>query len=138
MLQLKKDIVWIQPSTQVGSKSNLPTLSFDQILETAKKSTKAQINSWSDIDRLDVRIEKGIVKVRARNRWEVQIDTYSGKILNEAFRRSDLIENIHDGSWFNDSVKKWIFLPSGIILLILWLTGVYLVLLPYFKKWQRR
>ena len=116
----------------------MPTLSFDQILETAKKSTKAQINSWSDIDRLDVRIEKGIVKVRARNRWEVQIDTYSGKILNEALRRSDLIENIHDGSWFNDFVKKWIFLPSGFILLILWLTGVYLVLLPYFKKWQRR
>ena len=135
---LKKDVDWIQPSTQVGSKSNMPTLSFDQILETAKKSTKAQINSWSDIDRLDVRIEKGIVKVRARNRWEVQIDTYSGKILNEALRRSDLIENIHDGSWFNDFVKKWIFLPSGFILLILWLTGVYLVLLPYFKKWQRR
>ena len=138
LLQLKKDVEWIQPSTQVGSKSNMPTLSFDQILETAKKSTKAQINSWSDIDRLDVRIEKGVVKVRAKNKWEVQIDAYNGKMLNEAFRRSDLIENIHDGSWFNDSVKKWIFLPSGVILLILWLTGVYLVLLPYFKKWQRR
>ena len=97
LLQLKKDVEWIQPSTQVDSKSNLPTLSFDQILETAKKSTKAQINSWSDIDRLDVRIEKGIVKVRAKNKWEVQIDAYNGKMLNEAFRRSDLIENIHDG-----------------------------------------
>ena len=85
LLQLKKDVEWIQPSTQVGSKSNLPSLSFDQILETAKKSTKAQINSWSDIDRLDVRIEKGIVKVRAKNKWEVQIDAYNGKCLMRHF-----------------------------------------------------
>ena len=137
LLQLKKDINWIQPETKIGSKSNLPKLSFNQILEAAKKSNNAQINSWSDIDRLDVRIEKGVVKVRAKSKWEIQIDTYNGKILNEAYRRSDIIENLHDGSWFNDKVKKWVFLPSGLILLVLWLTGVYLVLFPYFKKWQK-
>ena len=137
LLQLKKDVDWIQPPTKVGSESNLPALSFDQILATAKRSNNAQINSWSDIDRLDVRIEKGIVKVRAKNKWEIQIDTNNGNILNEAYRRSDMIESFHDGSWFNEKVKKWVFLPSGLILLVLWLTGVYLVLLPYFKKWQK-
>lgn len=137
LLQLKKDVSWIQPPTKVGSESNIPTLSFDQILDTSKKSNRANINSWSDIDRLDVRIEKGIVKVRTKSRWEIQIDSNNGEILNEAYRRSDIIENLHDGSWFNDKVKTWVFLPSGLILLVLWLTGVYLVLLPYYKKWQK-
>lgn len=137
LLQLKKDVSWIQPKTKVGSESNLPSLTFNQILETAKKSNNAQINSWSDIDRLDVRIDKGIVKVKTKNSWEIQIDTDNAKILSEAYRRSDIIENFHDGSWFSDKVKKWIFLPSSIILLVLWLTGVYLVFFPYFRKWQK-
>ena len=137
MLQLKKDVNWIQPPTQTGSEYNFPSIAFDQILNSAKSAKMAQIKSWSDIDRLDVRLDKGIVKVRSKNRWEVQIDTRTGEVLQEAYRRSDLIESLHDGSWFNNKIKKWIFLPSGIILLVLWLTGIYLVLLPYIKNWQK-
>jgi hypothetical protein len=116
----------------------LPSLSFDQILDTAKNAKNVTIKDWSDIDRLDVRPEKGIVKVRTKNRWELQIDTNTGQVLQEAYRRSDLIETLHDGSWFNSSIKYLIFLPSGIVLLVLWLTGIYLVLLPYQKKWQKQ
>ena len=137
-LQLKKDFGWIQPPTQVGSKKNLPSITFDEILESAKSAKNVKIYSWDDIDRLDVRPEKGIVKVRSKEKWELQIDTETGVILQEAYRRSDLIESIHDGSWFNSKVKYFIFFPSGIILLVLWLTGIYLVLLPYQKKWQKR
>ena len=138
LIQLKKDFEWIQPSTQSGSIQNLPSISFDQILDTAKNAKNVTIKDWSDIDRLDVRPEKGIVKVRTKNRWELQIDTNTGQVLQEAYRRSDLIETLHDGSWFNSSIKYLIFLPSGIVLLVLWLTGIYLVLLPYQKKWQKQ
>ena len=138
LLQLKKDFEWIQPPTQNGSIQNLPSLSFNQILDSAKNAKNVTIKGWSDIDRLDVRPEKGIVKVRTKNSWELQIDTNTGKVLQEAYRRSDLIETLHDGSWFNSSIKYLIFLPSGIVLLVLWLTGIYLVLLPYQKKWQKQ
>ena len=92
------------------------------------------IKSWSDIDRLDVRIDKGIVKVRGKNRWEVQIDTQTKKVLQVAYRRSDLIEQLHDGSWFNEKVKLYIFLPSGIILFVPLVDGYIYVYLPLFKK----
>lgn len=36
--------------------------------------------------------------------------------------------SIHDGSWFHDSAKLAIFLPSAIIMLIMSLTGLYLFL----------
>ena len=136
-LQLKKDVEWIQPKTTTGQISNNPSISFEQILNISKTIKEAEINSWDDIDRLDVRISKGIVKVRSNNRWEIQIDTYSGKVIQVAYRRSDIIEQIHDGSWFHDKAKLWIFLPSGIILFVLWITGFYMFLLPYIIKGRK-
>ena len=39
-----------------------------------------KIYSWDDIDRLDVRPEKGIVS-SVKRKWELQIDTETGVIL---------------------------------------------------------
>jgi hypothetical protein len=83
---------------------------------------------------LDVRPGKGVVKVRAKNNWEIQIDTTNGEILQVAFRRSDIIESIHDGSFFHDGFKLWIFLPSAILLAGIWATGIYLFLFPYMNR----
>ncbi len=80
---------------------------------------------------------KGVVKVRCKNRYEVQIDTETAKILQVAVRRSDLIESIHDGSYFNDHFKLWVFLPAGIVLAMLVITGIYLFLLPYLVRRKR-
>ena len=137
-LQLKKEIHWIQPPTVSGDLPNNPSISFEEILEAAKTVKETNIESWNDIDRLDVRIDKGIVKVRTKDRWEVQVDTYSGKVVQVAYRRSDIIEELHDGSWFHENVKLLIFLPSGIILFLLWVTGFYMVLIPYLSKWKKR
>ncbi len=137
LLQVKKEINWIQPTTTIGKIKNNPSISFDEILTIAKTVPDAEIHSWEDIDRLDVRIQAGMVKVRSKNNWEIQIDTQSGTILQQAYRRSDIIESIHDGSWFHDKVKLWIFLPTGIVLLILWISGVYMLILPYTVKWKR-
>ena len=94
-LQLKKDVVWIQPETTTGQISNDPSISFEQILDIAKTIKEAEISSWEDIDRLDVRIGKGIVKVRSNNRWEIQIDTHSGEVTQVEYRRSELIEQFY-------------------------------------------
>ena len=133
LLQLKKDVAWIQPQTKAGVDTE-PSVSFARILEAARSVPEAEISGWDDIDRLDVRPGKGMVKVRGKNRQEVQVDTSTGEILQVACRRSDLIEDIHDGSVLGDFAKLWIFLPSGVILLGLWATGLYLFFLPYFRR----
>ena len=63
LLQLKKDIDWIQPPTANGEFENDPIISFDDILATAIKVKEPNIQSWDDVDRLDFRLGKGIVKV---------------------------------------------------------------------------
>lgn len=137
ILQLKKESDWIQPSTKKGT-GKVPVIGFDRVLEVVKTVPEAEVADWDDIDRLDVRPGKGMLKVRCKNRWEVQLDAHSGAILQVAFRRSDLIESLHDGSFFHDAVKLWIFLPAAIILAVLWGTGLYLFLLPYLAKRKRR
>ncbi|MEO1006991.1 MAG: PepSY-associated TM helix domain-containing protein [Planctomycetota bacterium] len=129
LLQVKKQSDWVQPPTARGSSPN-PEISFDAILAAARTVEEAGIATWEDVDRLDVRPGKGIVKVRANSRWEVQIDTATGEVLQSAYRRSDLIESLHDGAFFGDWAKLAVFLPSGLVLLALWLTGIYLWWLP--------
>ena len=59
-------------------------------------------------------------------------------MLQASYRRSDLIESIHDGSFFADAAKLWVFLPAALILLGLWISGVYLWLLPHLVRRRRR
>lgn len=136
-LLLKKDIEWIQPSSMKGQTKS-PSISFERVLEIAQAVPELEVKTWKQINRLDVRPSKGIIKVRARNQWELQIDHQTGKILKTAYRRSDFIESLHDGSFFHDSAKLWIFLPSSLILLVLWVTGMYLFIKPFLAKRERK
>jgi len=137
ILQLKKESAWIQPPTAKGSTKQL-TLSFDEILAATAAVEQAEVSSWDDIDRLDVRPGKGMVKVRCNSRWEVQLDAVTGDVLQVAYRRSDFIESLHDGSFFSDAAKLWVFLPSAIIFVVLWFTGIYLFAQPYLAKRKKR
>lgn len=137
VLQLKKEVAWIQPPTERGSTQELQ-ISFDRVLEVARGVPEAEIESWADVDRLDVRPGKGMLKVRAKNHWEVQVDATTGDVLQVAYRRSDLIESIHDGSFFHGAAKLWVWLPTGILLFVLWLSGLYLWLLPHRVRRRRK
>lgn len=137
VLQLKKESNWIQPKTQKGTKEH-PQIPFSEILSITKSVPEAHVKTWDDIDRLDVRPGKGMLKVRCKNRWEIQLDATTGDILQVAYRRSDLIESIHDGSFISNGVKMGIFLPSAVVLLVLWMTGVYLFFLPHLVKRKKQ
>ncbi|MEM7459720.1 MAG: PepSY-associated TM helix domain-containing protein [Pseudomonadota bacterium] len=134
-LMLKKEVTWIQPPTASGIVSDqIPEISFDDMVAAAREHPEAEIETWTDIDRIDLRVGKGIAKLRANSGWEVQVDTQSGEVLSVAYRRSDVIEQIHDGSFFSETVKLYIFLPTGMLLILMWGTGIYLFLLPRFRK----
>ncbi len=137
LLLLKKESHWIQPITQQGSEK-IPTLSFDQILDKAQSIPEAEIKDWDDVKILDVRPSAGIIKIQSNNRWEIQLDAATGETLQVAFRRSDLIEELHDGSYFHDKAKLAIFLPSAIIVFVLWITGMYLFISKQLIKFRRK
>ncbi|MGS2722947.1 PepSY-associated TM helix domain-containing protein [Porticoccus sp. GXU_MW_L64] len=138
LLMLKKEINWIQPPTQKGEQRQaVPTQRFDQLFAVVTAIPEMEVQHWSELERVDVKPGKGVVKFVAANNWEAQIDSHSGEVLLLAKRRSDVIEAIHDGSWFADWAKLGLFLPAGILLLVLWLTGIYLFALIHYKRWQK-
>jgi uncharacterized iron-regulated membrane protein len=136
LLHLKKDLAWIQPPERQGQGGS-PAVSMDAILAAARGVPEAGIRGWEDVRRVDLRPGKGLLKVIGKGGWEIQVDAASGEVLQSAYRRSDLLEALHDGSYFHDAVKRWVFLPAGGALLILWITGLVLFFRPFFARRRR-
>ncbi|MDY3548339.1 PepSY domain-containing protein [Riemerella anatipestifer] len=87
-----------------------------------------------ELDRIDVRKDKGMVKFVFRNHfWGIQLDGSTGELLHIEQRRSDYLEKIHDGSIIDfylgtdGSPFKLIYTTvMGIALLIFTITGFWL------------
>jgi uncharacterized iron-regulated membrane protein len=133
ILQLKKHWAWVQPPEQRGSVKTVG-IEMSTILATLTARPDLGVDSWDDVKRMDVRPDRGIVKVWLQSDWEAQIDLGTGEIVQVAFRRSDWIESIHDGSIFGDIVKLGIFFPTAVGLLLLWLGGMWMWLYPFIGR----
>ena len=132
LLQLKKQSNWIQPNVETVSSSK--PIMLQSYLDAVSTIKEADISSWDDIERIDIRPSKGIAKIKSKNNWEIQIDIETSEVYAVNYRRSDIIESIHDGSFFSEVVKYGWFLPSGILLLMLSLTGIYMFFIPILKR----
>lgn len=133
LLAWKKNVNVLQPPTQNSSFTETSDwLSISDISKRAEKAllTHTQLEAVS-IDRMDVRPDKGIVKVNfEQGYWEVQLDGYSGEVLSIARRHSDWIEQVHDGSIISDLFKLLTMNVLGVGLLILMASGIWLWLGP--------
>jgi len=130
LLQTKKHWSWVQPHEQRGT-GTVPAVDLPQLLASVSSAPGVTVRGWEDVNRIDVRPGRGVAKVWLNSGWEVQIDLGTGRVMQTAYRRSDLIESIHDGSFFGGTwTKLGIFLPAGLGLLLLWATGVWLLLSP--------
>lgn len=138
LLQVKKQWSFVQPPEQRGGASE-PKIELSGILSALQAAPEVKVKSWGDVDRIDVRPKKGVAKVLLKTGYEVQVDLADGRILQTAYRRSDLIEAIHDGSFFGgDGVKLGVFLPTALGLLLLWLSGMWMFWVPFSVKWKKK
>lgn len=135
LLQLKKHWTWVQPVEQRGA-STTPAIELSDILKAIRDHDHpaVAVASWDDIKRLDVRPDRGVAKATLHNDHEVQVDLSTGQVLQVAYRRSDLIEAIHDGSILGDWVKLGIVLPTAVVLLFLWGSGMWMWIYPLINR----
>ena len=107
---------------------SLNTLANYYLLETISPELS------TDIDRIDIRKDKGMVKfIYTEHLWGLQLDGATGKLLHVDRRYSDFIENIHDGSILDkylgtsdNQVKVFYTTVMGVALLIFTTTGFWL------------
>ena len=137
LLQAKKQWAWVQPAERRGT-GTVPALDLEGILASLRTVPDMQVRDWDDVNRLDVRPGRGVVKAWLMNGYEVQVDLGTGRVLQTAYRRSDVIETIHDGSYFGgDWTKLGLFLPAGVTMLVLWLSGLWMWWVPFIAKRRR-
>jgi len=104
--------------------------------ENAFKVVREQIspNLSLELERIDIRPDKGMVKfVFIEGYWGVQLDCTTGELLHIERRRSDFIENIHDGSFLDylfgtkyEQIKVVYTSVMGTALLTFTVTGFWL------------
>jgi uncharacterized iron-regulated membrane protein len=127
LLGWKKNIDLLQPPTRTGTTSDLSEwISFESVVVRANHALDSLTIPLAGLEKMDVRTDKGIIKVIYLHHWEVQMDGQSGKIFSVAKRHADWIEHIHDGSIISDGFKLLYTNYLGWGLLILSLTGFWL------------
>jgi hypothetical protein len=105
----------ILPESHHGISTNLKDwLPFDSLHTIACNTLRTSVdkNLSLELERIDARPKKGMVKFVFKDHyWGIQIDGATGKVLHIERRRSDIVENIHDGS-----ILDYVFKTEGEIL----------------------
>ena len=140
LLLMKKDYDWIQPHTRTGADGGLESfITIQELFEVVLAQGHEDFQSLADIDRVDFRPGERIYKVRSRTHHaEIQVDAVTGEVLSVDWRPSDLIERIHDGSFYAEWLHDW-FMPLVAVSLVFMVgSGLFIWLWPIYNKRRRR
>ena len=138
LLAWKKEMKLIPPTQKTKVENPGEWIAVEKIMDIGTTFMKDSLQKSHKIDRLDIRPDKGIIKIVFKHHFtEVQVDGYSGEILSVSQRNSDLVEKIHDGSIVDFILKsdsensKLIYSTlTSLALIILGVSGFYLWLNP--------
>lgn len=127
----------ILPKSYSGVSTDMARwLSIDELSQRAFRIAREQISPDLSLalERIDIRPDKGMVKyVFLEGYWGVQLDCTTGELLHIERRRSDWVENIHDGSILDyylgtggEPIKLGYTTITGTALLLFSITGFWL------------
>ena len=140
LLLVKKEFSWIQPPTQAGAEGTIESfITLERAWQSVAALGHPDFGSLDDLDRIDVRPDKRVYKLRSRhNDSEVQVDAVTGAVLARGERVSDWLERIHDGSWIGEPFHDYVMPVFAFCLVFLVFSGMWLWLEPIVKRRRRR
>lgn len=132
LLAWKKKVELLPPTLKSQVEQSQQWKSTSSLMEIAKAEIVSR-DLDSEIDRLDYRPDKGVVKVTFTTHFtEVQLDGFTGEILSVETRHSDWIEKVHDGSIVDyylgkgEGAKLTYSTLTSLGLILMSITGFYL------------
>lgn len=130
LLGWKKNVNGLQKPTQKGISTVVKEwLPMDSLISIANRELiKHKGPDISlDINKVDARPDKGIVKVIYEDHYySLQVDASNGAVLSFEYRMSDLIEQLHEGTWVDNQLG----LPGGVFKLF-YTTTIGIALLTF-------
>lgn len=139
MLALKKRIAWLQPPTVEGERGEpAQFVTLQRLFETAFAHGNPAFRSLDDVDRVDFRPNERTFKVVSVHGYaELQICAVTARVLADGWRPSDLIEDLHDGSWLGGWYHRFLLPLVACGLLFLIASGLWLWIEPIVRRRQR-
>lgn len=136
LLALKREVVWIQPPTIKGSEGEVSEyITMDDVAQAAFEVGIPELQSYSDIERMDLRPKDRTVKIRSNDGYhEVQIDAVTGEVLSVDVRRDQFFEDIHDLSIFSPTVRKYVLPVVALMLFFLGVSGTVMFFVPVVRR----
>ena len=123
LLQLRQQFEGIQPSAvKMQAIPNARLLTTEEII-------KASHLRGEEIDQIIFRPAKFHLALRLKNGYEIQMHPQTGVILKSAPRYTNILIELHQGSFFTQWGQYLIFLPAAIGVLFLTISG--LVIYPW-------
>ncbi len=124
VLQLRNQFETIQPkavSAELTSGASFVT--FERII---------QDHGGDNIDQIILRPGKKNLSLRMKDGMEVQIHPQTGEVMKKAMRMTNLLIDIHQGTWLGAFGQYVLHLPTGLGLFFLIISGI--VIYPFKKR----
>lgn len=141
LLATKGSLGWIRPPEMKGTPTEELSglISLDQAAQAVFELGLPELKAKDDIDRIDYRPKSNIFKIVSKAGYqEVQVDAKTGEVLSVAFRVDQLSEDIHDLSWFSDSLHTWVLPTVAVFLFFLGLSGIVIFFTPIARRIKNR
>jgi uncharacterized iron-regulated membrane protein len=94
--------------------------------------------SADQIDRITYVPSKGLLTVRAADQNEIILDAANGQVLGKGKRHISWLIDLHEGKFFGKLIQYLVYVPNGIALFALYLTGLYGLSVILRNKFRRR
>jgi uncharacterized iron-regulated membrane protein len=129
ILQLRQQLEFVQPSPVVMERMpERALLSMDQVMEAAGVRAES-------VQRIIFRPQQFHLSLWLKDGRELQVHPQSGKILKAAPRYTNLLIQLHEGSYFSKWVQYLVFFPAGLGVVILTISG--LIIYPRRRRRER-
>ncbi|HEV7878980.1 PepSY-associated TM helix domain-containing protein [Bradyrhizobium sp.] len=142
----KNEVEYLQPAGRSGSAGNIAAaIPPARVAEIILALQLPEAPTLKQINRIELRPSKRMYKVRLEpaSAWssprEIQVDAMTGGILNDGVRGDQLWMDLHSLAVFGVTAKIVTMTISGLALLWLGLSGLYLFFYPrWFRARLRR
>ena len=132
---MRKLVDWIQPNTEKGAASYDPRVAPVDVLNALRGAPQTGVTDWSDLNVLDYRPRKGVIKARTPSELETQVDATTAEVIKTQQRYNDFANAWHDGSAWG--LRTTVFLAAGLLVAYVWLSGFYLACTTTARKLRR-
>lgn len=138
-LAMKDRFAFMRPPVQEAAKLERAQdiLPVAQVLQIAYDAGHPELSEIKEVDRVDYRPKDNVFKVVSKDGYrEIQVDGTEGKIVSNAFRNDQLMEDIHDMSFFSDLMHGYLLPVVAVCLCTLSISGIIIFLVPIVRRWK--